>query len=147
MAKNWIMTLVLAAAVLAVVTSGTASAYSFSNVEWTKLYSSGVSYYTEATGTPTVSGGGSLTWQNTLENDIPNSYYYPMASWYSDNLQNQGYVQKADGISYHYAWGPDATATAMSSSGGHTLTVKHEYSLTKGTPGTYDSKDKSYTVS
>ncbi|CAJ36282.1 hypothetical protein [Methanocella arvoryzae] len=134
-----ILMLTIATAVLAVMASGNALAYSYSNVEWSVLTSDSVTYTSEATGNPSVSAGDQLTWQNTLVNGRPNSYYYPRFEW-SGDLQSSSFQSSPSGLSYNYAWCPDGSVNAGSSSG--TWTVTHWYCA--GQDMNYGQNDKQY---
>lgn len=119
-----IVMMTLATMVLAVIVSGNALAYSYTNVEWSVLKSSGVTYTSEATGNPSVSAGSELTWQNTFVNGRQNTYYYPILAW-SGDLQEESSYNSPSGLSYNYVWCPDGSVNAGSSSG--TWTVTHWY--------------------
>lgn len=122
MKTNWIMTLVLTAAVLSVVTSSYASASTqyWTNVDWSKLNSNGnAPWYSYVTNEISCSSGDTLKWQNTCENRWSGKSVYPTVSGGSYYEADPNY------INFGYAWCPDGSITA--SSGWHAISVGHWY--------------------
>lgn len=66
--KAKIIGMLAALTVIAATGIGNAFAYSWSGTDWSDINNGTVSWYDTVDGTPQVSGGSSLTWDNLLLN-------------------------------------------------------------------------------
>ena len=120
------MTLVLAAAVLAVVTSGMASAsavHYWDATDHSKLISYGYAPWSSYVNNEvSCSSGDTLKWRNTCENGWSGKSVYP-------KVVGGGFaVYKTTTISYGQTWTPEGSITA--SAGWHAIDVGHWYGNT-----------------
>ncbi len=147
--KNRIMTLVLAAAVLAVITSGTASAYSWSGIDQSRINSNyAISFESTCTGTPSVPAGQQVSFVNNLFNNAPDALY-PSVNW-ADSVGQTNNIPRSTSISANGGfWGTDPIyVTSPSALQGKTdrVTVYHWYTSTYGGDGPHSSVSQSFTV-
>jgi len=131
--------IVVAAAVLAIMTGGMASAYTWQDVDWSQLWSSSsATWYDNAYGSPTVAAGSYLTWQNTFANEYYGSSYYPTLFATRDGGVDTYYFSRDTPLAYHYAWAPDGGVDggdricASSMPGPHAITVYHYWGTGQG---------------
>ncbi|MGA9139515.1 MAG: hypothetical protein WBZ29_04790 [Methanocella sp.] len=127
--------LVLAAAVLAVMTSGSAYAWTWDNVDHSQYWGSYASWDgTCLATTPTIDPDTTdLEWQNTLDDrysDDPGTY--PELFWAKDNGQ-WGAIDRGTPLYFGYAWSPDGDVDPQTeTSYTHRLEVRHYYGDNNG---------------
>lgn len=138
----------LAAAVMVIMATGMGNAFatSWSGTDQSNNNNGAVSWYSKVGGTPTVSGGSALTWENGFYNVGTNSYYASLLV-----LQN-GNIVYSDGASsllghYGYWWPDTASVNAESSSGSHTIKVQHWWGVLDTFFDHSVTYDQPYTVS
>ena len=106
--KSRIMTLVLAAAVLAVVASGTAFAQNcYSGTDTSHVYAQYGDYFpawdSSASGSPSVSAGTLVEWKNTLTNNDPSHTFVPGVQYW-DTTRSATTKNYGSSLGYGDSW-------------------------------------------
>jgi len=140
--KNKIITLVLAAAVLAIVASGTASAsVSFNGADYSKI-SSGSSTSWQSNGNPvspvnnpssnpvSVTAMDTLTWPNKYTNNDGYNNYYPTLYIEYTDYPGSSTQYNDNQLIWGGTWTPTGNAYTSARTGTWDLIVKHYYGKT-----------------
>jgi len=106
---------------------GNAFAYTWAGTDWSDINEGSVWWYDTVDGTPTVSPGSYLTWDNFFYN-VGNTSYYP-SLFYAHDYGGSDWVRVNHGAICHFqTWWPDTPSyQAESSSGTHYFIVRDYY--------------------
>lgn len=137
--KSRIMTLVVAAAVLAVVASGSAFAQDcYSGTDTSQVNDGGFCSWTDtASGSPIVSSGTLVEWRNSLSNKdstYPRVPYNPQVQYWDTTRSQTITVSKGSSMNYNDpAWTP-LVGNTQTSNGAYTGII-HIYNYDGGATG------------
>ena len=140
-----ILTLAITAMVLVVMGTGNAFAYTWADVDYSKLVSSSdADSVGSVYGCPDVRTYSVLTWQNTLVNDYGGAYYGKLTSRNEQNYQPAA-QQSISTLSYRASWSPNAENTAITLPKDNTwISVIHHYEIARGTTSAWESFTQYY---